>query len=83
MAEKYDMTAKITALVLEQFEEKPSVPLDPATQFSDFGFDWLAHIQLIMSVEEEFGVIISDEEAEGLVSIHALVMYLQSNAGRP
>ena len=78
MTEKYDMTAKVTALVLEQCEEKPLTPLESATQFSDLGFDWLAHIQLIMSIEEEFGIIISDEQAEELVSIQAIVSYLQS-----
>ena len=78
MAEKYDMTAKILALVLEQCEQQPLALPDPTTQFTDLGFDWLAHIQLIMSIEEEFGIIISDEEAEGLVSIQAVVSYLQN-----
>ncbi len=83
MAEKFDITAKVTALVLEQFEEQPSQKvLAPTTHFADLGLDWLGCTQLIMSLEEEFSIIISDQEATELVSIQAIVAYLQAHISR-
>ena len=84
MAEKFDITAKVTALVLEQCEDLqvPQSSVLPHTQFEDLGFDWLSSMQLIMSLEEEFSVIISDEDAQQLVSIQAVVAYVQAHAGK-
>ncbi len=79
MAEKFDIASKITALVLEQCEEQPETLVLSTTQFADLGFDWLARMQLVMSIEEEFSLIISDEDAAQLVSIQAVVTYLQAH----
>jgi acyl carrier protein len=78
MAEKHDVLSKVTALIVEQCEEQvPSLPLDGHTPFEELGIDWLAHAELIMRLEEEFSLIISDEEAEGLVNLQAVVQYLE------
>lgn len=77
MAEKHDVISKVTALIVEQCEEQvPTLPLDNRVTFEELGFDWLAHAELIMRLEEEFSLIISEEEAEGLVSFQAVVQYL-------
>jgi acyl carrier protein len=82
MAEKHDLVSKITTLIVEQCEEQaPHLPLDPRTPFEELGFDWLAHTELVMRIEEEFSLIISDEEAEGLVNLQAVVAYLSKRAG--
>lgn len=72
-----DITAKVVALVLEQYEEEKPEKIDPEMQLVDLGLDWLASIQLIMQIEEEFGIAISDTEAQELVSVQAIVAYLQ------
>lgn len=72
-----DITAKVVSLVLEQYEEEKPEKIDPEMQLVDLGLDWLASIQLIMQIEEEFGIAISDTEAQELVSVQAIVAYLQ------
>ena len=78
MTMQSDITAKVVALILEQYEEEKPEKIDPETQLVDLGIDWLASIQLIMQIEEEFGIVISDAEAEQLVSVQAIVAYLKS-----
>ncbi len=80
MAEKYDLVSKVTTLIVEQCEEQiPALPLDAHTSFEELGFDWLAHTELVMRLEEEFSLIISDEEAKGLINLQAVVAYCESN----
>ncbi len=77
MAEKHDLISKVTTLIVEQCEEQvPALPLDVHTSFEELGFDWLAHTELVMRLEEEFSLIISDEEAEGLINLQAVVAYV-------
>ncbi len=77
MAEKHDLVSKVTTLIVEQCEEQvPALPLDLHTSFEELGFDWLAHTELVMRIEEEFSLLISDEDAEGLVNLQAVVAYL-------
>lgn len=78
MTMQSDITAKVVALILEQYEEEKPEKIDSEMQLLDLGIDWLASIQLIMQIEEEFGIVISDAEAEQLVSVQAIVAYLQS-----
>ncbi len=77
MAEKHDLISKVTTLIVEQCDEQvPTLPLGLQTSFEELGFDWLAHTELVMRLEEEFSLIISDEEAENLVNLQAIVKYL-------
>ena len=61
--------------------EKLSVDLDevvPEASFvDDLGADSLDLVELIMSMEEEFDVEISDEDAEKLVSVGDALEYVK------
>lgn len=77
MAEKHDLISKVTTLIVEQCEEQvPTLPLGPHVSFEELGFDWLAHTELVMRLEEEFSLMISDEDSEGLVSLQSIITYL-------
>jgi|GEM_PF-2885171 len=77
MAEKHDLVSRLTALIVEQCEEQPpALPLDLHKDFEEFGFDWLSHTELVMRIEEEFGICINDEDAQTLVNPQAVVSYL-------
>jgi acyl carrier protein len=62
--------------------EKLSVDLDEvvpeATFVDDLGADSLDLVELIMSMEEEFDIEISDEEAEKLVKVQDAMDYINS-----
>jgi len=63
--------------------EKLSVDLEevvPEASFvDDLGADSLDLVELIMSMEEEFDMDISDEDAEKLVTVKDAIDYINSN----
>lgn len=63
--------------------EKLSVDLDEvipeATFTDDLGADSLDLVELIMSMEEEFDIDISDEEAEQLVCVQDAITYINEH----
>ena len=61
---------KIRDALAQQFE------LDPET--IDLGADSLDVVELIMSLEDEFGVSISDEDAAQLYTVGRIADYLEN-----
>lgn len=63
--------------------EKLSVDLEevvPEASFvDDLGADSLDLVELIMSMEEEFDIDISDEDAEKLVTVKDAITYINSH----
>ena len=63
--------------------EKLSVDLDevvPEASFvDDLGADSLDLVELIMSMEEEFDIDISDEDAEQIATVKDAVAYIDSH----
>ncbi|RJQ70203.1 MAG: acyl carrier protein [Desulfobacteraceae bacterium] len=63
--------------------EKLSVDIEevvPAASFvDDLGADSLDLVELIMSMEEEFDIDISDEDAEKLVTVQDAINYINSH----
>ena len=47
----------------------------------DRGADSLDVVELVMALEEEFGVEIPDEDAEKIVTVGEAVKYIESHAG--
>jgi len=64
--------------------EKLSVELDeivPEASFvNDLGADSLDLVELIMSMEEEFDIEISDDESEKLVTVKDVFEYINKNS---
>ena len=48
-----------------------------ASFVDDLGADSLDQVELIMAMEEEFGVSISDEEAEKIVTVQDAMDYVE------
>ncbi len=63
--------------------EKLSVDLDEvvpeATFTDDLGADSLDLVELIMSMEEEFDIDISDEDAEQLTTVQDAISYINKH----
>jgi acyl carrier protein len=70
---------KITKIICEQLEvdEKDVVP--EASFVDDLGADSLDQVELIMAMEEEFGISISDEEAEKITTVQNAIEYIEKN----
>ncbi len=69
---------KVQDIVAEKLGiEKSKITLE-ASFIDDLGADSLDTVELIMKMEEEFGVTIPDEEAEKLKTVGDVVKYLDS-----
>ena len=78
MAHENDqLTGQVQALLAEVFEV-PTEQVIPALEFGDLPqWDSLGHMDLMMRLEERFGVEISTESIAELVSVPAICDYLQ------
>ncbi len=72
---------KIKKIICEQLEvnEKDVVP--GASFVDDLGADSLDQVELIMAMEEEFDISISDEEAEKIVTVQDVTEYIKKDQG--
>ena len=72
---------RIRKIICEQLEvnEKDVVP--EASFVDDLGADSLDQVELIMAMEEEFDISISDEEAEKIVTVRDAIEYVEKNQG--
>ena len=67
---------KVVALIAEQLgKSEDAVTLD-AQFIEDLGADYLDLVELIMSMEDEFGVEIADEDAETILKVSDAVDYV-------
>ncbi|NSX00227.1 acyl carrier protein [bacterium] len=70
---------KVVALIAEQLgKSEDAVTLD-AQFIEDLGADSLDLVELIMSMEDEFGVEIADEDAEKILKVSDAVDYVIKN----
>lgn len=71
------MFEKVKSVLAQQFELEPeSITMD-TNLIDDLGADSLDVVELIMSLEDEFGVSISDEDAAQLLTVGKIVDYLE------
>ena len=68
---------KVQKALAEQFEVSPDTITLDTNLVDDLGADSLDVVELIMSIEDEFGVSISDEEAANLVTVQRIVDYVE------
>ena len=73
---------KVRNIIAEQLGVKPEEVTPEAKFIEDLGADSLDTVELVMALEEEFGIEIPDEEAEKLVTVGDAVRYIGEKAGQ-
>ena len=66
-------------LVAEQLGVEPDQVTTEAEFIQDLNADSLDMVELVMSLEEEFGIEISDEEVENIRTVGDAVDYINEN----
>ncbi len=67
---------KVIDIIVEQLKVSPEEVTLEASFIEDLGADSLDLVELIMAMEEEFGLEISDEDAEKIQTVQDAVNYI-------
>ncbi|MBO4544393.1 MAG: acyl carrier protein [Verrucomicrobia bacterium] len=70
---------KVKKIIVEQLTVNPDQVTPDAKFMEDLGADSLDNVELIMALEEEFGLEVPDEEAEKLQSVGDVIKYIEAN----
>ena len=68
---------KVTEIIVEQLGVSADQVKPESKMIEDLGADSLDAVELVMAVEEEFGIEVPDEEAEKLISVSDIVSYVE------
>ena len=77
---KEDILAKLKPIIAEQLGVDESEVKDDASFTEDLNADSLDLVELIMSLEEQFKLQISDEDAEKITTVGEAVDYISEHA---
>lgn len=76
MADK-PIDQRVKDIIVEQLGVKPDQVTPEAKLIEDLGADSLDAVELIMALEEEFGIEVPDEQAEKLQSVGDIIKYVE------
>jgi acyl carrier protein len=70
---------KVKEIIVEQLGVTPDEVTNESSFVEDLGADSLDTVELVMAFEEEFGIEISDEDAEKIKTVKDAVAYIEDN----
>ena len=70
---------KVKHIIVEQLGVDEGEVKAEASFVDDLGADSLDVVELVMALEEEFGLEISDEDAEKLASVQHAIQYIETH----
>ncbi|MBN2324113.1 MAG: acyl carrier protein [Spirochaetes bacterium] len=74
-----DTFEKVKNIIVERLSVDEKDVKENSSFIDDLGADSLDTVELVMALEEEFGLEIPDEEAEKIVSVGDAVKYIESH----
>ncbi len=72
-----DVSEKVRTIICDQLMVDQEEITDESSFVEDLGADSLDTVELIMEFEDEFGIEISDEQAEKISTVGEAVAYLE------
>ncbi|NOS70439.1 MAG: acyl carrier protein [Verrucomicrobia bacterium] len=78
MAEK-SIEQRVKDIIVEQLGVKPDQVTPEAKFIEDLGADSLDTVELVMALEEEFGIEVPDEQAEKLQTVGDVIKHVEDS----
>lgn len=74
-----NVEARVKKVIAEKLGIEESTIKNEASFVNDLGADSLDTVELVMSLEEEFGCQIPDEDAEKITTVQQAIDYVKSH----
>jgi len=74
-----ELKGRIAEIIAEQLGVETSEVTPEASFVDDLGADSLDTVELVMALEEEFGIEIPDEEAEKITAVKDAITYIKEH----
>ena len=74
-----NIETRVKEIVIEQLGVKEDEVTPEASFLEDLGADSLDIVELVMALEEEYELEISDEDAEGIKTVQDVVSYIEGH----
>jgi acyl carrier protein len=75
-----DTLAKVKDVIVDQLNVDEGDVNETATFIDDLGADSLDLVELVMALEESFGISIPDEQVENIKTVGDAVKYIDDNS---
>lgn len=69
---------KVKSIIVDQLGVKAEEVTSTASFVDDLGADSLDTVELVMALEEEFGIEIPDEDAEKMTTVGEAIKYIDA-----
>jgi acyl carrier protein len=80
--EREELLKKVRAIVSDKLSISEDQVTEQASFIEDLGADSLDTVELVMALEDEFGLDIPDEEAEKLTTVGKAIDYILGRASK-
>lgn len=74
-----DIFDKVKEIVVDKLGVDESAVKEDASFIEDLGADSLDIVDLVMALEEEFGIDIPDDEAQNIKSVKDVIEYIKAH----
>ena len=77
--EREEIIEKVKAVIVEQLNVEEEDVTEDASFVDDLGADSLDIVELVMALEDKFGISIPDEEAENIKTVGNAIEFISTN----
>jgi acyl carrier protein len=78
--EHEEILEKVKEVIVDQLSVEEDDVVEDASFIDDLGADSLDIVELVMALEESFGISIPDEEAEGIKTVADAVAFISAHS---